>query len=182
MNGDATSVAGSVLNDLLPSLFTLSRWFCAVAGLSLAGMSCYSAIKVSEGRSRTSWRGVAATLATGIVLLNLPALISTVGQTLLNDSADPTSSASALSYVSGISAFSSSAELTNGMAAAIYYTQFIGWVGAIRGWWMIRAAMTGTSQVSVGAGAVHVIAGVLAANVTKFTPYISQLLGLNTGG
>ncbi|PKU22001.1 hypothetical protein [Telmatospirillum siberiense] len=176
----STDILENFLSTLSP-FFTLIGSVCWLGGLSLGSIAFYHAIKVHDGQSRSGWNGVVATMFTAIVLMNLPGFMSVASQTLLGSSTGlDVTSTKALDYASQINTTGDSS-VQKGLAGALYYVQFIGWIAAMRGWWMIRSAVHGVSQVTIGAGVVHIVAGVIGANITVFTPIISNFLGVTSG-
>ena len=69
--------------------------------------------------------------------------------------------------------------MQNAFPAILAFLQLIGWIGFLRGMYILKGAAEGNQQASAFAAFSHIIGGAIAVNFAAFARALDQSAGLN---
>lgn len=165
------------VRDLEEGAFLLLVSVSYLLGCVLMGSGLLRLARMSEQPWRgPSGAGTALCLIGAPVMFSFPAWLDAGSETLFGDSA-----VTSLSYTGA----GDEGERYNAMLSAVLaVVQFVGVVGFLKGWFVLRAAADGTGRGTMGSGVWHIVGGLLGWHIKPVINAVQETIGvelLNAG-
>ena len=118
-----------------------------------------------------SGMGTALCFIGGVVMLSFPAWLDAGSRTLFGDSA-----VQSLSYTGA----GAGADRYNAMLSAVLaIVQFVGLVGFLKGWFVLKAAADGSGRGTMASGVWHLVGGLLGWHIKPVINAVQETIGVD---
>ena len=171
------------VQGLIPPFEKVVVAFCFIAGIALIirGVTIASRSTGNGQMSSLAYGDrslaaiVVAHIAVGSLLIALPQTLFTAVASLYGDS-EPVAATEILAYAPEMLAPASTEVAQKIIVAVLTVVQFIGFVGVVRGLFLLNQAPQQPGSGLVGRGVTHLVGGALAANIVVFAQMLENLI------
>lgn len=145
-------------------------WLIGLVLVITGILSLSKTAKAGGPQQGHSYNGAVMTILIGAGCIYLPTLMITMRETMFGSETSP------LSY--GIQATGFSDQANKVLYVILHFIQFVGVLSFVRGWLILNKVANGGGQnVSLSKGVIHILGGILAANIVITTNMLSKSFG-----
>lgn len=172
INSEQVGKIMAAFDSNIDPLISITASVAFLVGIVMAAMSLKKLYETTRNNPQAHYGGVVTTFFIAAVLVNLPAALGTMRETMFGNEH------SVLSYQSTISGVSAQASST--LVVIMHFIQFVGLIAFIRGFLILNKLANGGGQdVSLGKGVTFVVSGVMAINIVITANMLAESFGLS---
>jgi hypothetical protein len=180
-----TIMANFAVNAAGP-LTSLTMGLCVAIGLALVSSALLGFSKLGSAHAKETPGAVTVKFLVGIAMINSKWLLDSLTQTLLG-----TTTTEKLLSVSqnALTAYNKATSATDVMAQCASIKELamlalipFGVIAVIKGFLMVKDAVEGRHNVTVGQGFTHIAGGIALVNANTFIPAVASMLGSTVCG
>jgi hypothetical protein len=174
-NPSLDQMLANFVSDVYGPMISCANVVAYALGLILLAQALLSLAHWGSDPRAHSSKNIAAKMVIGGVLMALPEAVGMLSESLFK--AD--NNMDVVNVTLAYNPSSSPQNVNNALQAALEWVQIIGFIGFVRGWLLLRAAVEGIGQASHGTAFTHIIGGALAINIAPTITALQTTFGLN---
>lgn len=165
------------VSNIQGPLINLLSVICEVLGVYLIYQGLLKSSRYGTDPRANSPTTIISSLTFGAIFMVIGQSLDTIMLSVFGDSSIHTFSS--LKWTSLSSMGGDTTQFQNAIKAALTFFQLVGFISFVRGFNVLRNAVEGKGQATVGQGLTHIIGGVLAINIYYFMQIMDQTFGTN---